>query len=227
MQVPTLKAEPRSAVGTKNMRRARTEGFVPAVLYGKGKENVNLTLPARELEALVKAAYHVLVLDIGGNVQHALIRGLQRDYLRDIVLHIDLLRVDIADKVRLTVPFTFLGTPKGASNGGLLEVMQSGVDINCPAVNVPKYITVEVAKLELGDGVRFKDVPLPEGADLVSPPEGFVVKCAIARRAIADEQAAAATATPGAAAPAAGAAAAPAAAAPAAKGAAKAPPAKK
>lgn len=226
MQVPSLKAEPRSAIGTKHMRRARAEGKVPAVLYGKGKENLNLSVPRRDLEQLVKAAFHVLELDIGGKKEHALIRGLQRDNLRDDLLHIDLLRVDIKDKVRLVVPFTFLGTPKGASNGGLLEIMQSGVDINCPAINVPKYITVEVAKLELGDGVRFKEVPLPEGADLLSPPEGFVVKCAIARRAIADEQAAAAAAAPGAAAPGAAApgaapgAAAPAtAAAPAAKGA--------
>ena len=214
MQIPTLKTERRALSGTKAMRKLRANGGLPGVLYGHGEDNINLSFDYRDVEQLVRDAYHVVELDFGDAKQTALVRGLQRDHLGDNLHHIDFIRIKLTDKVKLNLPIHFIGTPRGAAHGGLLEVMHGEVAIQCPASNVPKYVEQEVAKLEVGDSIRYNELNLPEGAELLANPEGIVVKCAQARRA---EEAKVAPGT----APAAGAAAAAGAKAPAAKPAAK------
>jgi large subunit ribosomal protein L25 len=86
------------------------------------------------------------------------------------------------DRVRLNMPVHFLGTPRGAAHGGLLEVLHGEVPILCPASSIPKYIEVEVTKLEVGDSIRYRDLTLPEGAELTAHADIHVVKCAQARR---------------------------------------------
>jgi large subunit ribosomal protein L25 len=183
MQVPVLPAERRDNSGTKSMRKLRAAGELPGVLYGKGAENLNLKFKYAAIEKLVHAANHVVELNIAGSKQHALMRGLQRDGFGNELQHVDFLRIDLKEKIKLHVPLRFLGTPKGAAHGGLLEVMRSDVALLCPASNVPTFIEVEVTHLEVTESVRFKDIKLPEGAVLNANPEGIVVKCAHARRA--------------------------------------------
>ena len=220
MQIPALPAQRRDNSGTKAMRKLRAAGELPGVLYGKGAENLNLKFKYATIEKLVHAANHVVELDIAGSKQHALMRGLQRDGFGNELQHVDFMRIDLKDKIKLFVPLRFLGTPKGVAHGGLLEVMRSDIALLCPASNVPTFIEVEVTHLDVTESVRFKDVKLPEGAVLNVSPEGIVVKCAHARRAeeleptpTAAAAAAAAAGAPGATPAAAGAAGAPAAAA--------------
>src|SRR5688572_22097056 len=142
MQVPVLPAERRDNSGTKSMRKLRAKGELPGVLYGKGAENLNLKFKYAAIEKLVHSANHVVELNIAGDKQHALMRGLQRDGFGDQLQHVDFMRIDLKDKVRLHLPLRFLGTPKGAAHGGLLEVMHSDVTVLCPASNVPTFIEV-------------------------------------------------------------------------------------
>ena len=185
MQVPTLKASRRELSGTKAMRKLRADGGLPGVLYGKGEGNINLQFDYGDIEKLVHDASHVVELDFGDGKQTALVRGLQRDHLGDFLHHIDFIRISLDDKVKLRLPLNFVGTPRGASHGGLLEALRGDVEVHCPASNIPKYIEVEVTQLEVEESVKFKDLNLPEGADLIPNPEGIVVKCAQARRAAA------------------------------------------
>lgn len=203
MKAPTLAASRRENSGTKAMRKLRAAGELPGVLYGKGAENLNLKFSYAQVEKLVHNANHVVELDIGGTKQHALMRGLQRDGFGNLLQHVDFMRIDLSEKIRLLIPLRFLGTPKGAAHGGLLEVMHSDVPVLCPAENVPTYIEVEVTHLDVTDAVRYKDLKLPEGAELNVNPEFVVVKCAHARRAEELEPAPVpgAPAAPGAAAP--------------------------
>jgi large subunit ribosomal protein L25 len=201
MQVPALPAERREGSGTKAMRKLRASGELPGVLYGKGAENVNLKLKTAAVEKLIHAAAHVVELDIAGDKQHALMRGLQRDSFGNELQHIDFLRISLDEKIKLSLPLRFLGTPKGAAHGGVLEIMHSDIHVLCPAASVPRYLEVEVTHLDVTDAVRFKEVKLPEGAELLHNPEGVVIKCAHARRAEeleAPTPAAAAAAVPGA-----------------------------
>jgi large subunit ribosomal protein L25 len=183
MTIPALPASRRENSGTKAMRKLRAAGELPAVLYGKGAENLNLTLNYAQVEKLVHNANHVVELDISGTKQHALMRGLQRDGFGHQLQHVDFMRIDLHEKIKLLVPLRFIGTPKGVAHGGLLEVMRSDVPLLCPAANLPSYIEVEVTHLDVTDAVRYKDLKLPEGASLNANPEWIAVKCAHARRA--------------------------------------------
>jgi large subunit ribosomal protein L25 len=208
MQIPSLKASRRENSGTKAMRKLRAEGHLPGVLYGKGEENINLQFKYTDIEKLVHEASHVVELDMGEAKQTALVRGLQRDHLGDNLQHIDFIRINLDEKVKLHLPLTFVGTPRGASHGGLLEVLHGDVGVHCPAANIPKFIEVEVTQLEVDQSIKYGDLNLPEGADLIANPKGIVVKCAKARRAAAltkAQEAQEATTAGAAAAPAAGA----------------------
>lgn len=185
MQIPALKAERRAISGTKAMRKLRANGGLPGVLYGKGAENINLSFKYAAIEKLIHEASHVVELDIAGEKQHALVRGLQRDHLGDHLHHIDFIRINLDEKVKLKLPLNFVGTPRGAAHGGLLEIMRGEVEVLCPAANIPKYVEVEVTGMEVDDAIRFKDLNIPEGAELTANPETTVAKCAQARRAAA------------------------------------------
>lgn len=201
MEIPAISAERREARGTKAMRKLRAAGRIPGVLYGKGQDNFNLSFDYRSVEDLVKNEERVVELEIEGSTQHALVRALQRDHFGDTLQHIDFVRVDLDDKVHLSIPLHFVGTPKGTSHGGMLEIVRAGLEAKLPARNIPKYIEVEVGGLDVDDFMRFKDLPLPEGAELLDNSEGIVARCIKARRAaaIAAEAAAAVGAGPGAA----------------------------
>lgn len=183
MQIPALKAERRSISGTKAMRKERANGRLPGVLYGRGKDNVNLLFSSKDIEDAVKAATHVVQLQFGDEPEYALVRALQRDFLGDAIQHIDFVRIDLSEKVRLRIPLNFLGTPKGATHGGLLEVSHGDVEVLCPADRIPRHIEVVVANLEVGDQISVKDLSLPEGAEPMLGQDVVVVKCAQARRA--------------------------------------------
>lgn len=200
MQIPALKADRRDVSGTKAMRKLRANGGLPGVLYGKGAENVNLTFKYADIEKLIHDASHVVELNVAGDKLPALVRGLQRDYLGDQLHHIDFIRISLDEKVKLKLPLKFIGTPRGAAHGGLLEVMRGEVEVLCPASNIPKYVEVEVVGLEVDQSLKFGDLGIPEGAELLVNPAGIVVKCAQARRATAttDETPVAAGAVPSA-----------------------------
>lgn len=201
MEIPVIPAERREISGTKAMRRLRADGKLPGVIYGKSQENINLTLQTRDIQKLVDDEDRVVEIDLDDKKEHALVRALQRNHLGDEIQHVDFVRVDLDDKVQLRIPLHIVGTPKGAQHGGMLEVVRAGVVANLPARSIPKYIEIEVAHLDVDDFVRFKDVPLPEGAELLEPSEGIVARCIKARRAAAIAAASAAVvgAGPGAA----------------------------
>lgn len=185
MDIPTITADRRDTVGTKAMRALRADGRIPGVMYGRKQDNVNLTLDAITIHKIVDEASLVVELDIAGEKTHVLLRGIERDHLGDQIQHVDFLRIDLADKVRVSVPLTFVGTAKGATRGGLLQIQKGLIPTNCPANAIPKGIEIEVTNLDIGDSLYFKDVPLPDGAELIANPKGIVVQCVQARRAAA------------------------------------------
>ena len=185
MEIRTVSARRRTALGSKAMRKARAAGDTPGVIYGKGGENVNLLLDSKTVVSLIHDLAHVVELDVGGEKQHALIRAIQRDYLGDQIIHIDFYRVSLDDEVRARLPITFVGTARGTAHGGLLEVLKGEVGIYCKASAIPRNIVVDVTHLDVGDSIRFKDLTLPAGAKLVPNPKGLVVACTHARRAAA------------------------------------------
>ena len=185
MDIPTVTATRREQSGTNKMRRFRAEGKLPGVIYGKKKDNINLTFSYDDVAKLVKDSSLVVDLEIDGEKQTVLMRGLQRDHLGDSFHHVDFLRIELSEKVRLRLPINFVGTPIGAATGGLLEIMHGGVDCLCPADRIPKRLEVMVVDLKVDDSIHFRDLVLPDGAELLQNPDAIVIRCAKARRAAA------------------------------------------
>jgi large subunit ribosomal protein L25 len=168
MQTLTLEASERALLGTSNSRRLRRTGLVPAVLYGKKQPNVNFAVSRDALENVLR--HHGRILDVklaGGKTEKAILKEVQWDTFGEHVLHIDLGRVALDDKIHLKVPLKFAGDPKGLAAGGHLEIHLHEAHIECLAGDIPEFIKVDVSGLELDQQLRAKDVPMPKGMRLL------------------------------------------------------------
>jgi large subunit ribosomal protein L25 len=189
-----LTVEKRNETGSARNRRLRREGRIPAVLYGHGQENLNLSLDARELSAVLRHSGHIVQL-AGALNESALIKDVLWDSVLQEVLHVDLSRVDASEAVEIVLTVELRGTAKGTSNGGVLNFVSHEVEIRCPANLIPEKLELKIADLDVGQSLRARDIVLPEGATLVTAPDLVIVACAVMN------QAADAAAVPGAAEP--------------------------
>lgn len=160
------------------MKRLRAEGKVPAVLYGHGQENINLTLDEKDVSAILKHSGHIVTLT-GDLNESALIKDVQWDHVSDSILHIDLNRIDATETVEVSLTIELKGTAKGASQGAIVNQVVHEADILCPANLMPERLELRITDLDVGQSLRLKDVPLPEGASLAGSGDVVVVTCAM------------------------------------------------
>lgn len=190
----TLNVLVREETGTRSSRRLRDQGLIPAILYGHGKKNVKLTVPAAEVEAAIRHGSQMV--DLRGGVQEsALLRLIQRDCFGTDILHVDLNRVSAAERVTVTVPVEFRGEAPGAKHGGVVEQQVHDLEIECRAGQIPENLEVNIGELELGESLGVGDIPLPEGVQITTEPETTVVLCQIQKTAEEEEAEGAETAT--------------------------------
>src|ERR671912_1350795 len=108
-----LKAEPRSALGSRANKRLRDGGFIPGVLYGHKEAVVPVTLPKKELSTHLSRGAHVFDLSLDGKTEKVLVKEVQYDHLGIEVIHVDFARVSADERVEVTVPLELKGTPAG------------------------------------------------------------------------------------------------------------------
>ena len=166
-----LKAKRRDQVGTRAARRLREKGDIPAILYGHGEEVVALTLQEHDVEMAVQHGERMLEVDLEGESHNALIKEIQYDTFEHEILHVDLTRVNLDERVEVTVPITLRGTPAGAEEGGVLRQNAVEVEVECVVTAIPEEIRVNVNELKIGDSIQIGDLELPEGARLLSDPD--------------------------------------------------------
>lgn len=175
MEQTVIQATKRQDAGSRAARRLRRQGLVPAVLYGHKLDTVHLTLPLKEVERLVHAHTRMVSLEIGGTVETALIREIQYDSMGDELLHMDLARVAMDQKVSVTVPVELHGQAKGLATGGILDHLLKDVQVQCLPGDLPEKIRVEIADLEVGAAIQLRDVVPPPGVEFLQDPETRVV----------------------------------------------------
>lgn len=224
-----LNVQLRDQTGTTASVRLRRAGMVPAVLYGHGEENRHLSIPVTEVKSVLR--HHSKMVTLQGAVADtALVSDVQFDHLGINVLHLDLVRVNLKEKIEVEVGITIAGESIGVRSGGILLENLHEVVVRCLAGDIPDSLALDVSDLDIGGHKTAGQLTLPPGVELVTPADAVVAHIE-KPKGMADEPAVAAPAAPSAkAAGTAGKAAAPAAkaAAPAAKApAAKAPAAKK
>ena len=179
-----LKATTRSEIGSRQAQGLRKKGLVPCVVYGHGKETQSISLNEHEVELVLLRGERLLEIDLEGTVQNALIKDIQYDAFGNVVLHIDLTRVDLDERVEVTVVVVLKGTPAGANEGGVLQQVANEVVVECTVRSIPEELTLFVNEMKIGDSLHLSDLELPEGAKLVDDPES--VLCTIA--VVAEEE---------------------------------------
>jgi large subunit ribosomal protein L25 len=203
----TIPAEPRPARGKNESRRLRVKGMIPAVVYGAYKEALPVAVDPRQVTKILHSkSGHNTIFNIainGGETTPAMIVDWQYNPVRDTLLHVDLKRIDLTRRMRVSVPVVTHGEPKGVKiQGGLLEIVTREIEIECLPDEIPERFTVDVAELLIGQAVRAGDIPL-EGSTRLTSSGDIVIAHVVALRAEEEKPAAA---TPEAGAPAAGAA---------------------
>jgi len=164
--VPEVKiaAEAREEFGKGAARRIRRAGRVPAVLYGHGTETRHLTLPAHDLMRALRTSNVLLSLEgLKNGSEIALPKAVQRDSLKNIIEHVDLILVRRGEKVTVEIPIRVVGE---IFPGGLLDQQLVQVSLEAEATNIPRGIDVDVEGMEIGQAVHASDLELPEGVTL-------------------------------------------------------------
>lgn len=190
-----LAAEVRTKFGKGAARKLRAADKIPAVVYGHGTEPQHISLPGHETMLLVRTANAVVDLDIDGAAQLALVKDVQRDPVRQIIEHIDLVVLRRGEKVTVDVPVVI----EGESFSGTIHVQDlNTVSLLVLATDIPEHVTVNVEGLEDGVQIHASQLELPEGAELETDAEALVVAIVTPRGTADDDAADAASAEAGA-----------------------------
>jgi len=174
-----LEAEPREDLGKGASRRLRRAGKVPAILYGGTEREPmpimldhNVVLHNTEDEAFYT---HVLEVRIGGRVERAVLRDLQRHPAKPVILHLDLLRVSEDQELQVRVPLHFLNeevAPGVKQEGGAVSRHLTEVEVRCLPSNMPESIEVDLSGLHVNQSIKLSDLRLPEGVTIVALTHG-------------------------------------------------------
>ncbi|WP_426302592.1 50S ribosomal protein L25/general stress protein Ctc [Arthrobacter sp. R-11] len=172
MSEQKLAAELRTEFGKGYARRARAAGQIPAVIYGHGAEPLHINLPGRATTLAVRVANALLSLDINGEEHLAIVKDIQRDPIKQIIEHIDLLTVQKGEKVTVDVAVHVTGEP---ASGVVVNQEATTVSLEAEATHLPTAVEVSIEGREAGAHVHASDLELPKGSSLLSDPETLIV----------------------------------------------------
>ncbi|MGN6742679.1 MAG: 50S ribosomal protein L25/general stress protein Ctc [Amnibacterium sp.] len=184
-----ISAERRETFGKGAARKLRAAGRIPAVVYGHGTDPVHISLPGHETALIIRRANAVLDLDIAGTSQLALVKDVQKDPVRQIIEHVDLLVVRSGEKVQVEVPVHVEGE---SAPGTIATLDAQTLLLDVEATHIPERVVIDIDDLPEGTHITAADVKLPQGAKLASDPELLVIGIA----AVAGEPEPAAEAEP-------------------------------
>jgi large subunit ribosomal protein L25 len=166
-------AEPRTEFGKGAARRVRRAGRVPAIVYGHGTDTRHVTLPGHELLMALKTPNVLIeVAGLSSRPQLTLPKDVQRDPLKGVIEHVDLIMVRRGEKVTVEVPVQVTGE---VEPGGLLDQQMVRLPVEAEATAIPQAIEVSVEGMDIGDAVHAGDLTLPEGVTLATEPEALVL----------------------------------------------------
>jgi large subunit ribosomal protein L25 len=168
----TIVADVRDSFGKGAARKLRVLGKIPAVIYGHGTEPVHVALPAHEIGLLLRRANAVLELNVEGTTHLTLVKDVQKDPVRQIIEHIDLIVIRKGEKVQVEVAVHGVGE---SAPGTLADLDAKTLLLEVEATNIPQSVSIDIEGLEDGAMVHASEVKLPKGAELISDPEMGVI----------------------------------------------------
>ena len=175
-----LKATKRTTNSTGQVNKLRSRGYIPAILYGGKKENINISLNKLHVENFIKTETFmskVLNMNIDGNSEIVLPRGISYGPVSDEPIHIDFMRIAKGSKLTLEIPVKFINQDKslGLKKGGVLNIVRRKVELKCPTENIPNEIVVDSDNTEINSSLKISSVKLPENVTPTIADRDFVI----------------------------------------------------
>jgi large subunit ribosomal protein L25 len=170
-----LTVQKREGRGSRIAAKLRKSGRIPAVVYGHKEETVSVALSGDEVNAVLRHKVQIVDLKMDGGVQKAQIRDVQWDHLGKEVLHVDLKRVSVDERIEISVPLELRGIAPGVTAGGVLDQPIHSLRVECLAIAVPESIRVNILELQLGAAIHVRDLQLPQGVKALDDPDAIVV----------------------------------------------------
>jgi large subunit ribosomal protein L25 len=175
----TITAESRDSRGKNEARRLRAKGSVPAILYGGPAGPAPVAVSPKELTKVLnsKTGHNTIFnLSVAGKEDTpVMIVDWQYDPIKDTLLHADLKRIDLNQRLTVKVPVVTQGDPKGVKiQGGIHEIVTREVEIECLPNDIPEQFTVNVVDLMVGQSIRAGDIPISGSMRLLSPPDAVI-----------------------------------------------------
>jgi large subunit ribosomal protein L25 len=174
----TLQVQQREVSSRGQLRRIRSEGKVPGVVYGKGMSGpTNISIDAKELMVMLRShPYAVVEMEIpGAGKLPVMMTELQRDPLSQQVMHIDFHLINMNEKITTSTRLEITGTSPGEQEGGMLQLVLHDIEIQCYPSDIPDHLSVDVSNLEIGHHLSISDLKLPTGVETLQDPTSVIV----------------------------------------------------
>jgi large subunit ribosomal protein L25 len=187
METIDIKAEARSQVGKGSARAARRAGLVPAVIYGNKESAIPITLNANQWRQLMHKPgifSQLININVNNETHFVLPRDIQQHPVSEEAEHVDFLRVTKNASVAVGITVEFINEDKctGLKLGGVLNIVRSQVELNCPAISIPEKLTVDLEGLNVGHTIHISSIELPEGCTPTITDRDFTVATIAAPR---------------------------------------------
>lgn len=179
MEKVILKAEVRLASGKRIAKDLRKKNTIPAVVYKGGMDAMKLELSVRDFEQVLhtKVGENIIVtLKIAGSDKilkdkTVLIKEIQREPIKDRILHVDFNEISLTETLKVNVPLAAHGEPEGKKEGGTLEHVMWELQVECLPADIPEKIEIEVSGLKIGDAIYVKNITAPAGVKILTDSE--------------------------------------------------------
>jgi large subunit ribosomal protein L25 len=172
-------AEPRSSRGKNEARRTRVAGKIPAIVYGAFKDPQAVSVNPKDILKIIRGkSGHNAIFDVeiaGVERTPVIVADEQYDPVKDTLIHIDLKRIDLTRKLRVSIPVHTHGEAKGVKQqGGVLDQVTRSIEIECIPDDIPNQFDVDVTELMIGNNIRVSDLKVADGIRVLTPPEAVI-----------------------------------------------------
>ncbi|HUB26408.1 MAG TPA: 50S ribosomal protein L25 [Tepidisphaeraceae bacterium] len=191
-----VNAKTRGELGSRANKKLRDQGLLPGVVYGHKEAIIPITMHRKEVVNHLNLGAHVFDLTLDGTSQKVLVKDVQYNHLGTEVIHVDLARVSLDEKVKVTVPLELKGEPKGTADGGVLQQIIKQLDVECLVLEIPEIIRHNVGEMGLNSVLHVKDIAMPHGVRVLQDGELIVATVKEVLEEVVETPAEGATAEP-------------------------------
>jgi len=192
-EAQTITAEKRADTGTGAARADRRAGRIPAVIYGEGKDVVNICLnPVEVTKAYQRGDFlsSLINVDVEGKSLQVIPKEIQTHPVKDYIIHVDFLRIGKNTLVTVNVPVHFSNDEEspGLKRGGVLNIVRHDVELKCPATAIPSELAADLTGLDIGDSIKISSIDLPKGVTPTITDRDFTIATIAAPTLMAEEE---------------------------------------